>query len=75
MKIIGSGAITAEKEVDDNQAAMKAVELIGKFKSQFLQKIEHSGYIDDENPADELSVDELQQILDIYEGKGKKRKK
>ncbi len=74
MKIIGSGAITSEKEVDDHQAAMKAVELVGKFKGQFLQKIEHSGGIDIDNPADNLSTADLKKMMDLYD-KAKKHKK
>lgn len=74
MKIIGSGAITAEKEVEDHHAAMKAVELVGKFKGQFLQKIEHSGGVEIDNPAENLSTEDLKKMMALYD-KAKKHKK
>ena len=47
-------------EVPDNMAQLKAAELAGKFRSDFVEKVEHSGTVKSVIEADQELLDWLQ---------------
>ena len=74
-KVTKSVETTEIKEVPDHIARSRGLELIGKYKGAFIQKVEHSGTID--NPeVSSLSNKDLKSIFTIMKkGRDKAKKK
>jgi len=73
METIQNGTYTEVKEVDDMKSQMASLRLATQIRGDIVQKIEHSGGIDIDNPADKLSTADLKKMMEIYD-KAKKQK-
>jgi len=68
---VQNGTFTEIKIIDDMKSQLSAIKIATQIRGDVVQKIEHSGGMKIENPAEKLSTEQLKAMMAIYEEKSK----